>query len=275
MLDRHPCFNVAAATTHSRVHLAVAPRCNLECNYCDRRYDCVNESRPGVTSRVLKPDEAVAYLASLRGTPHDPSVLGLAGPGDPLYNEETFQTLALVREAFPEKILCLSTNGLALPERAADLWELGVRFLTVTLNTLRPAVGAGIYRSVRLGRRTYRGEDGASRLLERQLEGLTKAKELGFTLKLNTVYLPGLNDGDLESIAWQARSLGAVQMNLMPLIPSGEFLDRPAPTHADVVARRRAIKAIIPQMSHCRQCRADAVGPLFPAKGETACSTPS
>ncbi len=49
-ITRHPCFNESAKGTCGRVHLPVAPECNIKCNYCNRKYDCVNESRPGVTS---------------------------------------------------------------------------------------------------------------------------------------------------------------------------------------------------------------------------------
>ncbi len=51
----HPCFNEEAKHTSARVHLPVAPKCNIQCNYCNRKFDCVNESRPGVTSSVLAP----------------------------------------------------------------------------------------------------------------------------------------------------------------------------------------------------------------------------
>ena len=47
---------------YGRVHLPVAPKCNVQCNFCNRRHDCVNESRPGVTSRVLSPGQALHYL---------------------------------------------------------------------------------------------------------------------------------------------------------------------------------------------------------------------
>ena len=25
------------------MHVAVAPACNIQCNYCNRKYDCANE----------------------------------------------------------------------------------------------------------------------------------------------------------------------------------------------------------------------------------------
>jgi len=47
--DRHPCFNAALRRRYGRVHIPVAPDCNVQCGFCNRRYNCVNESRPGVT----------------------------------------------------------------------------------------------------------------------------------------------------------------------------------------------------------------------------------
>jgi len=40
-VSKHPCFREEARGVCGRVHLPVAPQCNVKCNYCDRRYDCV------------------------------------------------------------------------------------------------------------------------------------------------------------------------------------------------------------------------------------------
>ena len=52
-ISEHPCYDKNAQHKFGRVHLAVAPKCNIQCNFCVREFDCVNESRPGVTSKVL------------------------------------------------------------------------------------------------------------------------------------------------------------------------------------------------------------------------------
>ena len=57
--ERHPCF--ASGCKSGRIHLPVAPICNIQCNYCKREFDCLNESRPGVTSRIMSPEEACGY----------------------------------------------------------------------------------------------------------------------------------------------------------------------------------------------------------------------
>ena len=93
----HPCFNEDAKHTSARVHLPVAPKCNIQCNYCNRKYDCVNESRPGVTSSVLAPFQAVEYLKDLDSRMDNLAVIGIAGPGDPFANaEETLETMELL-----------------------------------------------------------------------------------------------------------------------------------------------------------------------------------
>ncbi|HEX2769821.1 MAG TPA: nitrogen fixation protein NifB, partial [Geobacteraceae bacterium] len=57
-IQGHPCFG-GNHHKNGRIHLAVAPKCNIKCGYCTRRHDCANESRPGVTSRILTPQEAL------------------------------------------------------------------------------------------------------------------------------------------------------------------------------------------------------------------------
>src|SRR5512138_3904651 len=111
-LSRHPCFNREVAHTTARVHLPVAPRCNVQCNFCNRRMDCLNEGRPGVTSAVLTPFQALGYLQKLTSRRDNIAVVGIAGPGDPMANaEETLATLRLVREHYPQMLLCLAING--------------------------------------------------------------------------------------------------------------------------------------------------------------------
>ena len=85
--SKHPCFNASAKSKYGRIHLPVAPECNMQCNYCNRKFDCVNESRPGVTSALLNPEQAVAYLGGRPGkSAGNISVAGIAGPGDPFAN---------------------------------------------------------------------------------------------------------------------------------------------------------------------------------------------
>lgn len=100
-LSEHPCFCEDAHHTFARMHLPVAPKCNIQCNYCNRKFDCCNESRPGVTSEVLDPQQALAKVKAVKEAIPQLSVIGIAGPGDPLANENTFQALELIGKEMP------------------------------------------------------------------------------------------------------------------------------------------------------------------------------
>jgi nitrogen fixation protein NifB len=261
-IQGHPCFG-GNHHKNGRMHLAVAPRCNIKCGYCTRKHDCANESRPGVTSRLLTPQEAIAKVREVMASPVvGPiiKVIGIAGPGDPLANEETFETFRLIGEEFPHLIKCMSTNGLLLPEKIELLQELDLHSLTVTVNALDPAVGGKIYSNILYHGKKYGGEEGARILLANQLEGIGRAAEYGMTVKVNTVLIPGVNEEQVPLIGRRVKELGAFVMNVMPLIPQGEFANVLPPPPARLEEIRQANEQIIGQFKHCRQCRADAVG---------------
>ena len=116
-VKNHPCYSEEAHHHYARMHVAVAPACNIQCNYCNRKYDCANESRPGVVSEKLTPEQAAKKVLAVASTIPQMTVLGIAGPGDPLANPaKTFKTFELISKTAPDIKLCLSTNGLALPE---------------------------------------------------------------------------------------------------------------------------------------------------------------
>ncbi|MHB8124155.1 MAG: radical SAM protein [Desulfitobacteriaceae bacterium] len=260
----HPCFSTLGHGKTGRIHLAVAPGCNISCNYCVRKFDCANESRPGVTSRVQTPEEALQTVRQAKASDIGSklTVVGIAGPGEPLANKATFETLRGVKRNFPEMILCLSTNGLLLPEKLEELVEIGVSHVTITINTLDEQVGARIYSYVRWEGNTLVGPEAARVLIKNQLTGLEMASKAGMTLKVNTVLIPGVNDKLLNSLGLEIKNRGANIHNIMPIIPQGKLAHIIAPTKELITSLRRSIGEILPQMQHCQQCRADAIGLL-------------
>jgi len=267
-LEHHPCFNVKAHKTFGRVHLPVAPRCNVQCSFCNRKYDCVNESRPGVTSGVLTPAQAMVYLATVLEQKPNIAVVGIAGPGDPFANAaETLETLRLVRLRYPEMLLCLASNGLAIGPHLDALAALKVSHVTITVNAVDPAIGARIYNWVRDGKRVLPARRGAEILLERQLEAIGGLKARGITVKVNSIIIPGINDGHIEAVARRVSALGVDILNCVPYFPNrgSAFEHIPEPSSEMVQAVRAAAGRYVKQMRHCTRCRADAVGLL----GET------
>jgi len=262
ILNTHPCFSEKAHHKFGRIHLPVAPACNIQCRYCIRKFDCANESRPGITSRVMKPYEAMERVRAVVERNENISVIGIAGPGDPLANDATFETLHAIHKEFPELILCVSTNGLYLPERLDELMKAGVRSLTVTINAVTPVMAEKIYSWASFKGRRYAGRDAAALIVNNQWRGLTNAIDAGLIVKVNTVFMPGVNDIEIPLIAWHAGERGADLMNIMPLIPQAEFEGRERPSPEMINKKRAECEKYIPQMTHCRQCRADACGVL-------------
>lgn len=264
-ITQHPCFNKEAKGKFGRVHLPVAPKCNIQCNYCHRDYDCVNESRPGVTTSVLQPRQAVDYLKALRVDHPELIVMGIAGPGDPFANpEETMETLRLVRKEIPEMILCLSTNGLNLRPYIDEIAELQVSHVTITINGTDADMLSDIYRWVRVGNRVYRGTEGAQKLLDEQLKCIGLLKEKGIVVKINTIAIQEINAFAIPELAKDMAELGADIMNVIPLYPVKQtpYADFEEPSHALMKTLRGLVSTHLKPMEHCARCRADAAGLL-------------
>ncbi len=263
--NNHPCFNVHAKGKCGRAHLPVAPACNIKCNYCNRKYDCVNESRPGVTSSVLSPQGAVDYLQDVLERCPEITVAGIAGPGDAFADpERTMETLRLVRKNFPDLLLCLATNGLNIGPYIPELAEIGVSHVTVTLNAVDPQVGKNIYAWIRDGKLIYRGEKAAELMIERGLAAIAALKAHDIVVKVNTIVVPGVNDHHVRSVAEKISELGADIHNCMPMFPNAgtPFENIPEPDAALMKKVRAEAEELLPQMKHCTRCRADAVGLL-------------
>ena len=269
----HPCYSEQAHHHFARMHVAVAPACNIQCHYCNRKFDCAAESRPGVVSERLTPEQALRKVMAVAQAVPALSVVGIAGPGDALASAEaTFRTCALVAQALPDVKLCLSTNGLALPDHVDAIVAAGVQHVTVTVNMIDPEVGERIYPWISLRGKRYRGREASRILSERQLEGIARLAEKGVLCKVNSVLIPGVNDGHLPEVNRTVRALGAFLHNVMPLLSAPEYgthyglCGQRGPTAAELEAVQEACGGAR-IMRHCRQCRADAVGLLGEDRG--------
>jgi len=260
----HPCYS-GCASGFARMHLAVAPLCNIQCNYCVRKFDCPNESRPGVTSKILTPIEALEKYKLVKEKMSNLTVVGIAGPGDALANfQETRQTLEMIRAYDPQVTFCLSTNGLLLPQYAKELIELGVSHITVTMNAVDVKIGAKIYQYINYNGIRFEGESAAAILLANQLSGLKMLVAAGIICKVNIVSLKGINDKHIPEIVKTVKDLGCFVTNIMPQIQvEGSKFEHLEPlSNVEINEIRKTCGETMKQMYHCRQCRADAIGTL-------------
>ncbi|MBL8387227.1 MAG: nitrogenase cofactor biosynthesis protein NifB [Hydrogenophaga sp.] len=274
-VKNHPCYSEEAHHHYARMHVAVAPACNIQCNYCNRKYDCSNESRPGVVSQKLTPEQAVKKVVAVASEIPQMTVLGVAGPGDSLANpKKTFETFRMLQEQAPDIKLCISTNGLALPDYVDEICKYNVDHVTITINMVDPAVGEKIYPWIFWDHRRVTGYEAAKILHERQMLGLEMLTARGVLTKINSVLIPGINDEHLMEVNREVKKRGAFLHNIMPLISEAEhgthfgLTGQRGPTAQELKAVQDACAGGANLMRHCRQCRADAVGLLGEDRSE-------
>ncbi len=249
IIDDHPCFSEKAHNKKGRLHLPVSPACNIQCRFCTRAKN-TNENRPGVAAGVLKPEEAVDTLQRALELCPEISVVGIAGPGDTLATGHALDAFRRVHETYPHLIKCLSTNGLNLPGKARELWNAGVRTITVTVNAVNRDVLERVVSWVK--------DD--QDLITAQLTGIRECAEIGMAVKVNTVLIPGVNDHCIAEIAKAVKEAGATRHNIIPLIPQNEFAHTEPPTCQQIEKARQEAGVYLEQFRHCRHCRADACG---------------
>jgi nitrogen fixation protein NifB len=270
----HPCYSEQAHHHYARMHVAVAPACNIQCNYCNRKYDCSNESRPGVVSEVLTPTQAVKKALAVAAAIPQMSVLGIAGPGDALANpERSFAVFRELQRRAPDIKLCLSTNGLMLPEYVEQIVASKVDHVTITINCIDPDVGMKIYPWIFWNHRRIQGREASEILITQQQKGLEMLVARGVLVKVNSVMIPGVNDEHLKEVSRWVRAKGAFLHNVMPLISDpahGTYFGlsgQRGPTPEALQKLQDDCAGDMTMMRHCRQCRADAVGMLGEDRG--------
>jgi nitrogen fixation protein NifB len=222
-----------------------------------------------VVSEKLTPEQAAKKVLAVASTIPQMTVLGIAGPGDPLANpEKTFKTFELIAKTAPDIKLCLSTNGLMLPDHVDTIKRFNVDHVTITINMTDPEIGAKIYPWVYYRNKRYTGVEGARILSERQLQGLEMLTARGILCKVNSVMIPGVNDKHLVEVNRAVKSRGAFLHNIMPLISAPEhgtvfgLTGQRGPSAQELKVLQDSCEGEMNMMRHCRQCRADAVGLL-------------
>ncbi|HEX5052885.1 MAG TPA: GTP 3',8-cyclase MoaA [Planctomycetota bacterium] len=170
------------------LRLSVTDRCNLRCQYCMPEQDYVWLPK----SNVLSFEEIVRVVDLFAGLGVDK--VRLTG-GEPLLRADlpTLVRMLAARAGIAE--LAMTSNGVLLREHAAALRSAGLQRLTVSLDTL----------DARTFELLARRPD-----LARVLDGIDAARAAGFAdLKLDTVVIAGINDGEMADLLDYARSIGA------------------------------------------------------------------
>lgn len=248
----HPCYDIEASKTYGRIHLPVIKTCNISCNYCSRDFNCPDENRPGVTNEILEVENIYNFIQdNLKKYPNI-KIIGIAGPGDVFAEPDIFyESFKIVKKYFPELKTCFCTNGFGIIDNFKSIKELDIDYITVTVNTLSPETASKIHPVKDV-------ED----LINRQIEGIKMLKKTNALIKINSVFLPEINEKDLIDVAKFAGQTGVFAQNIIPFYPVKNcvFKNMKLPSFKEVNIVRNHCFNYVKQLSHCKQCRADAVG---------------
>jgi len=186
------------------LRISVTDKCNLRCRYCMPEDGVCKKDH----ADMLTEDEfitAVEAAASLGITK-----LRITG-GEPLVRKNIVSICRRAAAVEGIKEVCLTTNGVLLPQLAKPLKEAGVKRLNLSLDTLKPDKYSYI---TRIG------------TLESFKAGLDAAFEAGFEkIKINSVLIGGFNDDEIEDMAKLTLEypLDMRFIELMPMYDSGDF----------------------------------------------------
>ena len=186
------------------LRISVTDKCNLRCRYCmPEEGVCKKDHADMLTEdEIIQAVEAAAALGITK--------IRITG-GEPLVKKNIVSICRRTADVKGIKEVCLTTNGVLLPQLAKPLREAGVTRLNLSLDTLNPDKYAYITRIGTLD--TFRA-------------GLDAAFEAGFEkIKINSVLIGGFNDDEIEDLAKLTLEypLDMRFIELMPMYDSGDF----------------------------------------------------
>ncbi|MEK6201385.1 MAG: GTP 3',8-cyclase MoaA [Desulfobulbaceae bacterium] len=185
--------------TISYLRLSITDRCNLRCLYC-------MPQRGVDSSSLVKCTDLLSYEELLRivgvAVGMGMNKLRLTG-GEPLVRNGVMDFIRSLAGIKGLEDIRLTTNGVLLHEKAAELQRAGIRNLNISLDTLKPE------RFIEIT-----GSD----LFAQVWQGIQTACDLGFNVKLNVVAMKGINDDEFADFARLATQTPA-QDGLVSLAP--------------------------------------------------------
>ena len=171
---------------HDNLRISVTDRCNIRCFYCMPEEGVKFMAREEILT--FEEIERFARVAVQLGV----NKLRITG-GEPLVRRNLPYLLERLVRIEGVKDIALTTNAVLLEEHAQPLFDSGLRRLNVHLDTLDRA---------RFEHITRRDD------LPKVLRGIEKARQLGFSIKINVVAVKDLIEPDIVPMAQYCRERG-------------------------------------------------------------------
>lgn len=204
------------------MRISVTDLCNLRCRYCmPEQGICKKRHEDMMTEDEMI--RAVAAAASL-----GIRKVRITG-GEPLVKKNILSICERSAAAKGIREVCLTTNGILLPQMARSLREAGVKLLNISLDTLNPEKYA------------YMTRGGT---LEQVLAGLEAALSAGFDkIKINVVLIGGFNEDEICPLAGLTLQypVDVRFIELMPMYDSGDF-------DADAFLSDQKVLEVLPEL---------------------------
>lgn len=185
------------------LRLSVTDKCNLRCVYC-MPLEGVRKLRHDAVLSAPEIEEIVRASAAC-----GISKVRITG-GDPLVRRGIIDICKRVAATDGIQEVCLTTNGILLPQFADALKDAGVNRVNISLDSLDRVAYNSITRFD---------------ALDAALAGINAALEAGFdAVKINAVLIGGVNDGDVPRLLELTRR-HKVDVRFIELMPIGECAD--------------------------------------------------
>ena len=186
------------------LRISVTDKCNLRCRYCMPEEGVCKRNHADMMTEdeIIRAVEVAAELGITK--------VRITG-GEPLVKKNILSICRRTAAVAGIREVCLTTNGVLLPQLAKELREAGVTRLNLSLDTLDPEKYAYITRTGQM---------------ENFRKGLVAAFEAGFEkIKLNSVLIGGFNDSEIEALAGLTMEypMDVRFIELMPMYDSGDF----------------------------------------------------
>ncbi len=186
------------------LRISVTELCNLRCRYCMPEDGICKQTHADMLTEeeMIMAARAAAELGITK--------IRITG-GEPLVKKNIVSICDHISHIPGIKEVCITTNGVLLPELARPLKEAGVKRFNISLDTLNPEK----YRYItRIGS------------LDKAMEGIQAVLDAGFErTKLNAVLIGGFNDDEIEDLAALTMKMPIDMrfIELMPMYDSGDF----------------------------------------------------
>ena len=187
---------------HRDMRVSLTDRCNLRCTYC-----MPHDFAAWLPSKdLLNTDELIEIIEVAVSQGIDE--IRLTG-GEPMLRPDIVEIVSRISSIKTAPKLSMTTNGLVLAKLAKPLVDAGLRRINISLDTLDRDV---------FKKMTHRDR------IDDVFAGIAAAKEAGLLpVKINTVLLRGVNDGEAVSLLkWAlAEDLNLRFIEQMPLDAGG------------------------------------------------------